>query len=356
MRQLLGLAALMAIAGLCVAGSAQAQDKAQSANSEPARVLLETLPEHLMRQVDKQQRQLSAAGIGEPETTKKGVFNITTLWGPGYGELRVCFFGTAGTKDMRSKIAKIANEWNASIPGLRLNFGSLSNPDVCPTSSDTEQYQIRVAFTNQGSWSLVGTQSVTFAGANEASMSLDLAVTQRKASDPELRHTVLHEFGHAFGLEHEHQHPFQLCDREYNWNDIYQMLAKPPNEMDKEQVNDQMKRLGKQGLMTSDFDRRSVMLYAYPPAYFINGTQSGCYSPRNTALSDGDKELLAKVYPSDPDARAGFVVAMKQHHSATVRANVKVPEEERTKSLGLIEGFTRMPSASSTGNKAKATK
>jgi hypothetical protein len=31
--------------------------------------------------------------------------------------------------------------------------------------------------------------------------------------------TVRHEFGHALGLEHEHQHPEGGCDAEWRWND-----------------------------------------------------------------------------------------------------------------------------------------
>jgi hypothetical protein len=31
--------------------------------------------------------------------------------------------------------------------------------------------------------------------------------------------TVLHEFGHALGLQHEHQHPVGGCDLDFRWED-----------------------------------------------------------------------------------------------------------------------------------------
>lgn len=348
------------LAAVAAIGVAMAQDQqvGRNAGKSPrpvadrgaTRVTLEVLPDQLQRSVDKFNRQLAAAGLGDPETTKKGVFNITTMWGPSYSELKVCFFSDAGSKDMRVKVAKIASEWNSHVPGLKLNFGSTRNPDLCPTNLEEERHQIRVTFGNT-SWSLVGSQSVRDARSGEASMTLDVAVIQKSAGDAELRQTVLHEFGHAFGLEHEHQHPFKKCDLEYNWPEIFRLLAGPENRMSKDEVKDQMQRLGKQGLMSTEFDRSSVMLYWFPEPYFIKGARSECFNPRNSQLSSGDKRLLSEVYPAGGGARENAVVAMRNTHTATIRANVKIADGERSKALGFID--TLMQAAQPANGKPK---
>ena len=51
---------------------------------------------------------------------------------------------------------------------------------------------------------------------NEASMNFE-RFNQQLPDD--FRGVILHEFGHALGFEHEHQHPTQGCDAEFRWDD-----------------------------------------------------------------------------------------------------------------------------------------
>jgi hypothetical protein len=46
-------------------------------------------------------------------------------------------------------------------------------------------------------------------------------------------------------------------------------------------------------LNATKFDRKSIMLYSFPPEMIIGGTGT----PENTKLSVGDKKFIRKMYP-----------------------------------------------------------
>jgi len=46
-------------------------------------------------------------------------------------------------------------------------------------------------------------------------------------------------------------------------------------------------------LNATKYDKRSIMLYAFPPQLIVGGTGTS----ENTLLSTGDKRFVAKMYP-----------------------------------------------------------
>ena len=58
-----------------------------------------------------------------------------------------------------------------------------------------------------GSWSKLGVEANEIKLDSEPTMVLDLKDCR---DDYHVRSTILHEFGHAYGLAHEHQHPDYL--------------------------------------------------------------------------------------------------------------------------------------------------
>ncbi len=48
-------------------------------------------------------------------------------------------------------------------------------------------------------------------------------------------------------------------------------------------------------LSATRFDRKSIMLYAFPPEFIIGDVGT----PENTKLSAGDKKFIAKMYPKE---------------------------------------------------------
>jgi hypothetical protein len=92
------------------------------------------------------------------------------------------------------------------------------------TSDQNYAADIRIGFINQGdyagNWSAVGTDSrdstVEGGAPNQGSMNFG-GFDQQLPVD--WAGTVLHEFGHALGFEHEHQSPSGGCDFRLARND-----------------------------------------------------------------------------------------------------------------------------------------
>lgn len=74
---------------------------------------------------------------------------------------------------------------------------------------------------------------------------------------------VYHEFGHALGLAHEHQHPHDNCTDEIDWPRAYAFYAAAPNNWTSEQVDANLKTLkDSAGLRLSDKgDGQSIMRF-----------------------------------------------------------------------------------------------
>src|SRR5262249_28523230 len=131
---------------------------------------------------------------------------------------------------------------------------------------------------------------------------------------------VLHEFGHAIGLEHEHQNPLAKCRDQFDWPKLYKYLAGPPNYWSKETVDFNMGVLHERGLKATKFDASSVMLYTFPAFYFKAGEKSPCFSQPNTTLSAGDKALANDMYPIDVNAKIAFLGSVRSHLLAQVKS------------------------------------
>lgn len=149
--------------------------------------------------------------------------------------------------------------------------------------SDAYDAQIRVSFApGRGNWSYVGTDAVRpDIGFAQASMNLaDI--------DPG---TVLHEFGHALGLEHEHQHPDTPL--QLNRQQILVEMTQPPNRWSVEQVDRNIiDRFAPADVTVTPFDPASIMAYEIPPSWLLGGAAL----PRNTCLSSGDIALVSALY------------------------------------------------------------
>jgi hypothetical protein len=293
-------------------GSAMSQT---AGDSKAPAFTIEALPDQLARRVQSQKDMLRQYGLADPDKTSKGVINALKIWTTNYPEIKVCFF--SGSQELRSRIAKIAMEWKSAVPGVPLDFGDLDNPRLCKTG---EVNHVRVGFEFTGYWSLVGQDGIKFASQNQQSMNFEGFDTS-PPDDAEFHEVVLHEFGHAIGLEHEHQNPLSKCKDEFDWDKIYIWLAGPPNNWSKEKTDFNMGVLNTSGLLASAFDRRSIMLYTFPPQYFKEGTTASCYSPPNTSLSDGDKSLVAALYPESREAKLKLQDDIKKGHLDLIKAS-----------------------------------
>lgn len=194
------------------------------------------------------------------------------FWSPG-ATLRVRFLN--GTSTLQSKAFNYAKQWEsyANIHFVRVYSGA----------SD-----IRVAFDAEGNFSKLGTDALNVAATAK---TMNLAFTS-SSTEEQIRRASLHEFGHALGLNHEHQHP--MADIPWNKPAAYAYYLQT-NGWSAQQVDQQVfNKLSWESSQHTSFDSKSIMEYPVP----ANLTTNGFSIAWNTELSATDKEFIGKMYSS----------------------------------------------------------
>ena len=287
---------------ICLATTAAiAQDRADVPR-------LESYPDHVLARIE---RQAKAAG-----EDLQGFFRGDKLWEK-KSTVRVAFLG--GSDELCEQIAAVADRWTKHG---NLKFSFRDDGKIRRWSPRDQDYvaEIRVAFSERGLWSLIGKDSTNpkIAGPSQQTMNLE---DFDKGFPADWDGTVLHEFGHAIGLLHEHQRPLDGCDFRFDDDPGYMLtldkqdqatidkdkrrpglitrLGSAPNYWSEatvranlEKISSSQAHVGKQ-----PFDRQSIMLYDFPAWMFYAGEKSRCYiGRRNNDLSDGDKAIMGIAY------------------------------------------------------------
>ena len=152
---------------------------------------------------------------------------------------------------------------------------------------DTTNTPIRISFANAGSWSTIGT---TCRQVPAAKPTMNFGWLDG-ASEAEANGVILHEFGHAIGLIHEHQSP----DEAIKWNKdaVYHDLAGPPNNWSKDVIDFNMfTPYSKKETNFTKLDPQSIMMYPLPSSWTLDGFSVGV----NSSLSPTDKRFVRAQY------------------------------------------------------------
>ncbi len=195
---------------------------------------------------------------------------------PNGAELHIGFLD--GSREAREAVAELAARWteHANLT-WKFHLGD------APRRAD-----ILIQFDSDGCTSALGTSSRYSAEVGDASMNL-CHMDQRIGSD-RFRRVVLHEFGHALGLHHEHQNP--RVQHEWNKEAVYAYYGQ--QGWTRSYVDLWVfRRISPEVADTSEYDPDSVMHYAFPPEFTINGVGFG----GKNELSAIDASFIAETYP-----------------------------------------------------------
>lgn len=211
------------------------------------------------------------AGPGQDRAT----LVINSVW-PSGNDIPVSFLD--GNLDLKDKVKEVACRWTA--PGLA---------NLSLTFQESNNALIRISFIHPGSWSVIGTTCRQVTDTSQPTMNFGWLT--KSSSDEDIQRVVLHEFGHALGLVHEHQNP--AGGIKWNKAAIYRDLSGPPNNWTKEIIDANMFQpyaANETNFTTTDF--KSIMLYPIPPGWTTDGFTVGL----NSSLSKIDKSFIHSQY------------------------------------------------------------
>ena len=244
------------------------------------------VPEHLLvesmhRAIEENPSNLPVArhlpGLGvEPLPASRMAIITGKKWQNGR-EVKVHFLD--GEPAVQAKVEHYATQWSQDA-NITFKFGY--DPSA----------EIRISFEQEGSWSYLGTDALAIPRPQP---TMNYGWLTGSSHEDEIRRVVLHEFGHALGCIHEHQHP--TAGIPWNTDAVYRYFMGPPNNWTKEEVDTNLLNKYAQNLTNfSQYDKASIMHYPISKELTLGGFEVGW----NTEASPTDKEFMGTMYPKQP--------------------------------------------------------
>ena len=181
--------------------------------------------------------------------------------------------------DLRALVERYAVEW--------MDFANVTITFI----DDPEQADIRISFRYAGCWSTVGTACRT-QSRSRPTMNFN-ARRLRRIDDDKVRGVVLHEFGHALGLIHEHQQP--STPLQFDRQKVLAEVSGPPNHWTEAQIERNIFAPAAAGeTNATEYDRDSIMMYPIPARWLLNPAEE---TEENFDLSPRDRSFVGTQYP-----------------------------------------------------------
>lgn len=188
--------------------------------------------------------------------------------------LQVKFLG--GSEFVKAKVQYYAQIWSDHAK-IKFEF------------TETGPSDIRVSFSPDGtSWSYIGSSAKR---VDETAPTMNFGWLTEQTAVDEFRRVILHEFGHALGLIHEHQSP----DATIKWNKpaVYKYYWENFRWNHSLVDNNIFAKYGKDRIQYSTYDPTSIMHYPIPQEFTTDGMSVGW----NSKLSKMDIDFIKAKYP-----------------------------------------------------------
>ncbi|KAG5635238.1 hypothetical protein H0H81_011954 [Sphagnurus paluster] len=210
--------------------------------------------------------------------TQAAVFGKGKLW-PNGSDISYSFFG--GTANQQAAVRSVAIEWTY-----------YANINLTQADDHDAYAMVRIGFNANGSWSAVGNGAERI---KKGDLTMNLGwIDDSPIVSADNRGTILHEWGHALGMMHEHQSPARGGTLTLKTDTVYAYYRATQgwsNDMVKSQIIDVYNLNNVSNF--SKLDTTSIMMYFMEPYLNVENIDV----PVNTKLSDMDKAYMLINYP-----------------------------------------------------------
>ncbi|MEN5311073.1 M12 family metallopeptidase [Pseudomonas koreensis] len=202
--------------------------------------------------------------------SKRSTGHWQKFWASGR-ELTISFMEVLPV-DLQQRIEGLIRQWE---PSTNLTF----------KFDDGVAGDIRISISGNISSSYLGTDALLVA-SDQPTLKLGIDPAH-SAFDA----TVLHEFGHALGMQHEHQHP--SANIPWDMPVVYEYY-RLHTQWTKEEVDENIfNRIDASTSLKGPYDKNSIMHYPVPNEFTIGDWE---VAP-NTRISKLDRRNMRKAYP-----------------------------------------------------------
>ena len=203
---------------------------------------------------------------------KRSLVHYAKLW-PSRHTLKIAFMDNP-TSEHKKKIIAAAEKW---LPYISLKFEFVEGVEG----------DIRIATEGVVNSSFLGTDALDIF-PDSPTMNLGI--------DPEhedFETVVIHEFGHALGAMHEHQHP--KAQIPWNKENVYNYYQnRPLHPLSRNEVDDNIfTPFDDADALYLPYDRKSIMHHPVSNSLTLGNWEN----PTNREISEKDKQLMRLIYP-----------------------------------------------------------
>lgn len=203
---------------------------------------------------------------------KRSLVHYAKLW-PSRHTLKIAFMDNP-TSEHKKNIIAAAEKW---LPYISLKFEFVEGVEG----------DIRIATEGVVNSSFLGTDALDIF-PDSPTMNLGIAPEHE-----DFETVVIHEFGHALGAMHEHQHP--KAQIPWNKENVYNYYQnRPLNPLSRNEVDDNIfTPFDDADALYLPYDRQSIMHHPISNSLTLGNWEN----PTNREISEKDKKLMRLIYP-----------------------------------------------------------